>query len=202
MFVQAIRGKVKDEATAKAAHESWIKEQKPNAVGYLGSTGGVSSAGELVLVARFESEEKARQNSDRPEQGQWWENTMSKVFDGQPTFYDCPIVDVWQGGGSDDAGFVQVIINKVKDVEGMRALGREMENADMGRDDIIGGADGYTSDGTNVGVIYFKSETEARAGEKTMGDNPAMEEMMEKMGSLTEGEPEFIDLTNPWFDSA
>ena len=202
MFIQAIRGKVKDAAAAKQAHESWIKEQRPNAIGYLGSTAGVTDAGEFITVARFESEEKARQNSDRPEQGQWWENTMSKVFDGQPRFYDCPTVDLMQGGGSDDAGFVQVMVSKVKDVEGMRALAREMENVPMDRPDIIGGVDGYTNDGTNIGVIYFTSEAEARVGEKKMGENQAMQEMMSKFGEVAEGEPEFIDLRDPWFDSA
>ena len=47
--------------------------------------------GTLVLLARFESEEAARANSERPEQGEWWAET-EKIFDGEPTFKDSSMV--------------------------------------------------------------------------------------------------------------
>ena len=39
-------------------------------------------------VARFESREAAMRNSERPEQGDWWER-CSKLFTGDVTFHDC-----------------------------------------------------------------------------------------------------------------
>ena len=201
MFVQVIRGKAKDAEAVRAANDGWVKELKPGAKGYLGSTGGVSPKGEFILAARFESEEAAKANSKRPEQSAWWEQNMSKTFDGQPTFYDCPTVDVMMGGGSDTAGFVQFMVMKVNDVDKMRALGKEMENIPMNRDDMIGAVDAYTKDGTCVSILYFTSEAEARIGEKKE-PTPEMKEMMEKYEGLTEGETEFIDVLDPWFDSA
>jgi hypothetical protein len=62
----------------------------------------------LAATVRFDSAEVARRNSERPEQGAWWAET-EKCFDGPVTFFDCPQVDVWMQGGSDDAGFVHVV---------------------------------------------------------------------------------------------
>ena len=43
--------------------------------------------GVLVALARFESEEAAQRNSDRPEQGAWWEETAA-LFTGEPVFHN------------------------------------------------------------------------------------------------------------------
>ena len=68
MFVQVIQGPVSDATAARAQFEKWMTELAPGAIGWLGSTAGVTDDGTLVALARFESEEAARQNSDRPEQ--------------------------------------------------------------------------------------------------------------------------------------
>ena len=66
MFVQFIRGKLKDEQGARRAMDKWQAELKPGAKGFLGTTAGVTSSGDLVALVRFESEEAARRNSERP----------------------------------------------------------------------------------------------------------------------------------------
>ena len=73
MFVQVIQGKVSDAAQVRAHLDKWVAEVAPGAIGWLGSTGGVTEDGNLIALVRFESEEAAQQNSDRPEQGEWWE---------------------------------------------------------------------------------------------------------------------------------
>src|ERR1700747_4456 len=67
MFVQVIQGHVSDAAQARAQLDRWAEEVAPGAVGWLGSTSGVTDDGRLVALARFESDEAARPNSDRPE---------------------------------------------------------------------------------------------------------------------------------------
>src|SRR3712207_2703358 len=103
MFVQVIEATAKDAAALRAQMDAWDREIKPGARGFLGSTAGVTEDGTFIAAARFESEEAARANSDRPEQTQWWEQT-AQYIEGDATFYDCRDVDVSMGGGSDDAG--------------------------------------------------------------------------------------------------
>ena len=85
MFVQVIKGHVSDATKVRAQLDKWVAEVAPNAVGWLGSTSGVTDDGQVVALARFESEEAAQQNSDRPEQTAWWEE-MAKLFTDEPVF--------------------------------------------------------------------------------------------------------------------
>jgi hypothetical protein len=87
MFVQVIQGKVSDPARMRAALDRWGQELSPGATGWLGSTAGVADDGTLTLVARFDSEQAARRNSDRPEQDRWWAETSALFTDGA-TFRD------------------------------------------------------------------------------------------------------------------
>lgn len=199
MFIQVVRGKVKDAAAARAALEDWEKELAPGAKGHLGATQGVAADGTFVAIARFESEEAARTNSDRPEQGAWWQKT-SKLFDGDVTFHDCPRVETFQGGGSDDAGFVQVMVYKPSDVDAVLQMANEFEKISPMRPDILGGTTAVANDGTVIDTNYFTSEAEARAGESQMM-TPEVEKIMERFRQLT-GEVEFIDLSDPWMYSA
>ena len=108
MFVQVITGKVTDTAAVRAGFDRWLEELAPGAKGWLGSTAGVTDDGRVVILARFESEEAARRNSDRPEQGQWWAET-AKLFDGEATFRDSTKVMPDLRGDPAQAGFVQVM---------------------------------------------------------------------------------------------
>ena len=108
MFVQVVQGRVKDAAGLQKAGELWDQNLKPGAKGYLGSTGGITEDGEFFIAARFESEQAAQTNSDRPEQGEWF-NEMSQTLEGEAKFTNFTNVDTYLGGGSDEAGFVQVM---------------------------------------------------------------------------------------------
>jgi hypothetical protein len=114
MFVQVIKGRVSDPAQVRTHLESWASTVGQGADGWLGSTAGVTDDGTAVVLARFESEEAARRNSDRPEQGKWW-TQMASYFDGEPEFQDCTVVDVDTYGDPDPAGFVQVMQGRVGD---------------------------------------------------------------------------------------
>src|SRR3712207_4127250 len=107
MFVQVIQAKVTDPQGLRKQWDVWQSDLKPNSNGFLGSTAGIAEDGTFILGARFESAEAARSNSDKPEQGEWWQETERYLE--SPVFYDCTPVDEWGDGGSDSAGFVQVI---------------------------------------------------------------------------------------------
>src|SRR5437762_7337373 len=121
MFIQVIQGKIGDVDGLRAAVERWGEEIGPTATGWLGTTGGATADGTAIAVVRFESAEAARENSERPEQQQWWEEA-SRYFAGEVTFHDCTDVHTFLDGGSDDAGFVQIIQGRTSDPDRMREL--------------------------------------------------------------------------------
>jgi hypothetical protein len=194
MFAQVIKGKAKDEAGLRKQFERWNEEVRPGAQGFLGATTGITKDGTFFTVARFESEETARRNSDRPEQGKWWSETEQYL--SGVSFTDCSEVDEILGGGSDDAGFVQVMEGRATDVEKLRSLGREMEpELKKMRPDIIGGIAAWHGDGGGyTQVMYFESEATARQAESNSSNEGPPQEFLQLMGEVS-----YIDLSDPWF---
>ena len=122
MFMQVIQGRVVDADELRRAMDGWIAELAPGATGWVGSTAGVTEDGRFIASARFDSEEAARANSDRPEQGMWWSQTEKSLSD--VVFHDCSDVTLINGGGSDRAGFVQVMQTTDSDVPKQRHFGK------------------------------------------------------------------------------
>jgi hypothetical protein len=200
MFVQVIRGQVTDQEEIHAALDRWSEQLGPRAAGWLGSTAGVTGDGRFVALARFESEEAARRNSDRPEQGQWWADT-AKLFTGEVSFRDSTDVTEDVTGDPDRAGFVQVMQGRGSDPERARAL--MAENRDEWaafRPDVLGSVAVLNEGGAYTMAMYFTSEQAAREGERKEPP-PALKAQMEEMNKLNIGEPEFLDLRQPWLYS-
>jgi hypothetical protein len=196
MFIQVIHGKVSDRDHLRGQLQRWRTEIKPGAAGYLGSTGGVTADGRGIVLVRFASEEAARANSDRSEQGEWWAEAM-KAFDGDVTFHNCRDVDTAFGGGSNDAGFVQVIQGRATDQTEMRRRAPQLEaQLHERRPDILGITVAWHGDGTFTQAVYFTSEQAAHEGETTTEH----EELRQEFMSLLAGEPTFYDLTGPDLD--
>ncbi len=197
MFIQVIQGRTTDADGLRRQLDRWQDELGPGATGYLGTTGGVAEDGTAIMLARFESEEAARANSDRPEQGAWWAET-AKFFDGEVTFRDCTDVDTTLAGGSDDAGFVQVMQGRVRDRQRLRAL-EEVFVKQMTelRPDVIGSVRAWDGDFFTE-AIYFTSEEEARKGEASMPESGGEE--FEEYTALVE-DLTYIDLKDPWLRS-
>ena len=197
MFVQVFTGKVTDAEAVRAVFEGWRSGAGRDARGWLGSTAGVTDDGQLVALARFESQDAARANSERPEQGQWWESLAANL-DGEASFFESSEVDEDIVGDLDRAGFVQVMTGKVSDP----ARARELANQDSGawagfRPDVLGSLMLGRDDGEYVMAIYFTSEAEAREGEKK--EPPAeLAAQMQEMNALEVGETTYYDLRDPW----
>ena len=198
MFVQVIQGHVSDAAQVREHLDKWFSDVAPGATGWLGSTGGVTDDGSLIALVRFESEEAAQQNSDRPEQGEWWEK-MASFFTDELTFHNSTQVEVDTPGDPAEAGFVQVMQGRTSDPDRAREL-MAADDSDVWqefRPDILGtvsvehDGDAYTM------AMYFTSEAEAREGEQK--PPPAeLEQMMKEMDTLSVGETTFFDLKEPW----
>jgi len=200
MFVQVIRGRVSGPEQVHAALDRWSGQLAAGAEGWLGSTAGVTGDGRFVALARFESEQAARRNSDRPEQGRWWAET-SQLFTGEVTFRDSSEVTVDVHGDPDQAGFVQVMQGRASDLD--RA--RELMAQDPGewaafRPDVIGSVTVEHEGGAYTLAFYFTSEQAAREGERKEPP-PRLKAQMEELNQLSIGEPEFLDLQRPWLYS-
>lgn len=199
MFVQVIRAKTSDADSVARMQERWDQELRPGAKGWLGLTSGVAADGTVVIAVRFEDEAAAKANSDRPEQGAFFEEAR-KNFEGEPSFVNSSDTDV-VGNPSDDAGFVQVMTYDVHDRKKLEELeAKVMPDLMKARPDVLGQYrvwDGKTA----IDFLYFTSEAEAREGEKKMGSDPQLQKQMEQFMALGT-EPAFIDLPSPILRSA
>jgi hypothetical protein len=200
MFIQVIQGRTSDAEQLRAAIDGWVRELAPGAPGWLGSTSGVTQDGRFIALVRFESEEAASRNSDRPEQDRWWSNT-AKLFDGAVTFRDSSDVTLDLPGDPDRAGFVQIMQGHGTDPDRVRELmSQDADKWAEFRPDVLGTVAVGFEGGAYTMAIYFTSEADAREGERK--ELPAeLAAQMEEMNRLSVGEPEFFDLTQPWLYS-
>ena len=193
MFIQVIQAKSSRRDEVRALTEEW--SNIPNeGFGFLGGTYGFTDDGDFFSVVRFESKEQAMANSARPETDEM-ARRMAELMDGPPTFRDCDDVTVWLAGGSDDAGFVQIIQGRTDDAERLKQVMTE-DTRDVGaeRPDIIGGTFALADDGTFTNTVAFTDEASAREGEKNSSPPEGMQTLM--------GDLRYYDLRDPWFTSA
>jgi len=199
VFIQVIQGSCRDADALRRQTDLWREEIGPAAEGWLGGTYGVTDDNRFIGVVRFESKEAAAGNSARSEQGAWWATTQ-KSFDGEVTFHDCDEVALFLDGGSDDAGFVQVIQGRVNDPAPFRTfMHQPMDGLRAARPEIIGGSFALSPDGHFIETVAFRSEAEAREGEgKELPEDvgKAWEDAMALMQDVT-----YMDLRHPWFAS-
>jgi hypothetical protein len=198
MFIQVIRAKAIDREGLRRQFDRWNEELRPGATGFLGSTAGITEDGRFIAVARFESAEASRANSQRDEQGTWWAET-EKCLEAA-AFQDSMEVLTMQGGASNGAGFVQVMCGRVTDAEKMAVLRPRMHEMEAAmkrhRPDVLGDVIAVNPDGSYTDVVYFESEAEARQGEtkETPADVAAL--FTELMSAIAVDE--YLDLKDPW----
>jgi hypothetical protein len=196
MFVQVIEGRVGDRDGLRRQMDRWQSDLRPGATGFLGSTSGVTDDGRAIAFARFESAAAAKANSDRPEQGQWWAET-EKLYEGDVTFADSEDVETFLGGGSNDAGFVQVMKNRGANRDRIHQMDQSFEqHGPSFRPDVIGGLRVWTGPDSYAEVIYFTSEADARAGEKKEPPKELAAEMSDFEDMMAN--VDFLDLKDPW----
>jgi hypothetical protein len=194
MFVQIIEGRTSDPKALTEHGELWERDVRPGAIGFLGVTSGATADGRTITIARFEDEASARANAERPEQGAWFEG-MAKLYDGEPRFTESSDTTEWMGGGSNDAGFVQVMKSTGVDRAKVEKMDEAFEAYTHLRPDVLGGLRVWTGPDSCVDVAYFTSEAEARKGEQAEMPDELKTLMGEFEGGM--GEIEYFDLTEP-----
>lgn len=199
MFIQIIQGRCTRQDEMHAMLDRWREELSEGAHGWLGGTYGFTDDDTFVGVVRFTDRAAAMANSQRPEQGAWAEQMMA-LMDGPMEYHDCEDVTLMMDGGSDDAGFVQVIRGRIDDPERLKALMTDTDVLHEARPEIIGATLAIEPDGTFTETVSFTDEAAARAAEAR--DMDGMPEdvratIQEAMANAT-----FYDLHHPWFASA
>lgn len=196
MFIQVIQGKCTRQDELHALADSWRAELSPGATGWLGGTYGFTDDDMFIGVVRFESREAAMANSQRPEQSAWSEK-FAACMDGPVSFHDCDDVTLMMDGGSDEAGFVQVIQGKLSDPCGIKAMLADTTLLHTMRPEILGATLAIEEDGTFTETVAFTDESAAREGEKLQPPDDVKQMLESMMSGAT-----FYDLHHPWFESA
>jgi hypothetical protein len=195
VFIQVIQGKTSKRDEMRALAEAWRNEGGGGAVGYLGGTHGVTDDGDYLGIIRFTSREDAMANSARPETSAFAEK-MGALMDGPVQFHDCGDVTEFLDGGSDDAGFVQVISGHLDDPTRAKEMLADTGDLREMRPEIIGGTFAISDEGTYFQTVYFTDEASARKGEQTEPPEDVRAELESMMAGAT-----FYDLHKPWFSS-
>ncbi|GAA2149903.1 hypothetical protein GCM10009844_30120 [Nocardioides koreensis] len=193
MFIQIIQGKCRRQDELRAMAQRWVDEVGSGASGWLGGTYGFTDDDMFIGVVRFESRETAMANSNRPEQGAWAEQMMA-LMDGPVEYHDCDDVTLMMEGGSDQAGFVQVIRGKVDDPARLKAMMADTTLLHELRPDILGATLAIEPDGTFTETVAFTDEESARRGEQVQPPADVMADLDYAMKDAT-----FYDLHHPWF---
>jgi len=196
VFIQVIQGKTSQPDELRTLAESWQNEGRIGSVGYLGGTHGVTDDGDYLGVVRFTSREDAMANSGRPETHAFAEK-MGALMEGPVQFHDCGDVTEFLDGGSDDAGFVQVISGHLDDPTRAKEMLADTGDLREMRPEIIGGTFAISDEGTYFQTVYFTDEASARKGEQTEPPEEVRAEMESMMAGAT-----FHDLHHPWFSTA
>jgi len=201
VFIQIIQGKCSKQDEMRALTDRWLQDLAPGADGWLGGTYGFTDDGDCVGVLRFESRDKAMANSQRPEQSAWWAEA-EQLFDGPVEFHDCDRVTLMMDGGSDEAGFVQVIRGKVDDPAALESGVHAMESLlHDARPEIIGATVAIEDDGTFIETVSFTDEAAAREGEaQAMPTSGELADAMRSFDHMAH-DVQYLDLHHPWFAS-
>jgi hypothetical protein len=201
MFIQIMQGKCSKQDEMRAMTERWTSELAPGATGWLGGTFGFTDDGQAIAVVRFDSREAAMANSERPEQAAWW-SEVEKLYDGPVEFHDCNRVMMLMDGGSDEAGFVQIIRGKLDDADAIESGMRDMETMlHEARPEILGATLAIEDDGTFIETVFFTDEAAARQGEAmAVPETGDAATMMRQWDEMTH-DVQYIDLHHPWFAS-
>ncbi|MCR1781253.1 hypothetical protein KVF89_01780 [Nocardioides carbamazepini] len=196
MFIQMIQGPCTRQDEVHTMLEEWRRDLAAGATGWLGGTYGFTDDDQLMAVVRFTSRDAATANSDRPEQGAWAER-LGALMDGPPVFHDCDDVTLLLDGGSDEAGFVQIITGRVDDPGRLKAMLADTTTLHEMRPEILGGTLAIEPDGSFVETVAFTSEEAARQGERIEPPADVRRELAYAMQDAT-----FHDLHHPRFQSA
>lgn len=195
MFIQMVEGRCSRQDEMRTLVDDWCGAMADRP-GWLGGTYGFTDDGRFVGVVRFESRDACQELSRRDDAPIWWA-AADALFADTCRIHESEDVSMMLDGGSDSAGFVQVMYGKVGDADKLRHMMTDTQMTSMlheARPEIIGSTLAIEPDGSFVETVAFTDEDSARKGEQL--DMPA--EVTEDMASAM-AEVEYLDLHHPWF---
>lgn len=196
MFIQVVQGRAVNPVALRAQWQLWERELKPNAIGFLGATGGITEDGRFVAMVRFESGSAARTNATRVEQHVWWLETV-KHLDGV-CVQDSTRTDTWNKGFSAEAGFVQIRQGISRDPDRLRDLYVNQQPVRMGpfRPEVLGGEFAWHGSTGFTLSAGFTSEDAARRGERLDEFRSFFADIDAVMDDVS-----YFDLRDPWLST-
>jgi len=188
MFIQVTQGRATNPPGIRRDLGRWRRQLAAGADGWLGSTTGITEDGWSLSVIRFASEDHARRNGERPEQREWWRDASQHL--ARVVFHDARKVHTYLDGGSDAAGFVQIIQGRTDDMARMASL-RDHREAPH----ILGRTLAEHDDrpGEFTQTTYFSSEQDARRAEQEPSE---LRSLMTNLRSFDLRDPQLLSPTN------
>jgi len=195
VFIQMVEGACSQQDDMRMLVDDWCGRMADEP-GWLGGTYGFTDDGRFLGVVRYSSSAACEQLCAAADAGMWWASA-EEMFDGSPEIHQSEDVMMMLNGGSDDAGFVQVMRGKVGNPDKLRRIMTDQDMTSMlhqARPDIIGATMLIEGDGSFTETVSFTDEDSARKGE-------AMEMPAEVTADLQEAmaEVNYYDLHKPWF---
>lgn len=164
--------------------------------GWLGGTFGFTDDDRYVAVLRFESRE-AFEELNASEGAAEWMARAEELCDGLQV-HESEDVMMLLDGGSDDAGFVQIMHGRIADPDRFRHLASDemMTMLHRMRPEVIGATLAVEPDGTFIETVAFTDESSARRGEESNMPPEVAADLGAAMADV-----EYLDLHKPWFAS-
>jgi hypothetical protein len=197
VFIQMVQGRCSRQDEMRGLVDDWCATMADRP-GWLGGTYGFTDDDRFVGIVRFESSKASKDFAKTSEAAMLWAAAQD-LFEGGSEVHESEDVSMMLDGGSDDAGFVQVMRGRVADADRLRHFMTDTTMTSMlheARPEIIGATLAMESDGTFIETIAFTDEQSAREGEKK--DMPAD---MQADFESSMSDVEYVDLHRPWFAS-
>ena len=195
MFIQMVEGACTHEDDMRMLVDDWC-DRMADESGWLGGTYGFTDEGRFIGVVRYESREAYEKCCAADDAGMWWA-AAEEIFDGMPEMHQSEDVMMMLDGGSDQAGFVQVMRGKVGNPEKLRRIMTDQDMTSMlhqARPEIIGATLLIEDDGSFTETISFTDEDSARRGEAMNMPAEVAADLQEAMAEVA-----YYDLHKPWF---
>jgi hypothetical protein len=195
VFIQMVEGACREQDDMRMLVEEWCGRMADEP-GWLGGTYGFTDDDRFIGVGRYESAAAWKQCCAAADAGMWWA-AAAEMFDSAPEIHQSEDVMMMLDGGSDAAGFVQVMRGKVGNPDKLRRIMTDQDMTSMlhqARPEIIGATLLIEDDGSFTETISFTDEDSARKGEAMNMPAEVAADLQEAMAEVN-----YYDLHNPWF---
>lgn len=195
MFIRVIEGHGDDREALRRIADRWGTNVRGVVPGCVGATMGCADDGTFLAILRFESTDAAAEQATLPSSIRWIDELTAALL-SPPQIEDHPEVDVFAGGGSAEAGFVQVVRGRALDKTELKEIEWQILEWFPGlRPDYFGSWMAW-NESRFTEVAYFASAAEAHAGEQRVAESEHSGDFEQWLDGITD--VRYVDLHEPW----